>query len=192
MSNTPETIYLIPGEDLDGVPAMVWCDDPAPSYANDPADAVKYVRADRIRPSNEIIEIEQLLAANRDLQDWFDDARSEVEQLRARVAELEEFAFFVQLSAERELDPDYVPPRTEAAIKVLLDEARKITGEDESCDYVNAWLLRKQAEAVEDFGQPFDLVHRMVSSRKVAEDAREYAQRLRQQDDDAEKAGGEK
>ena len=46
MADTPETIYLIPGEDVDGAPCMVWCDDPAPSYACDPAEAVKYVRAD--------------------------------------------------------------------------------------------------------------------------------------------------
>jgi len=46
MNKTPEIIYLIPGEDLDGAPAMVWCDDPAPSYADDPDEAVKYVRAD--------------------------------------------------------------------------------------------------------------------------------------------------
>ena len=47
MTDTPETIYLIPGEDVDGAPCMVWCDDPAPSYACDPAEAVKYVRADK-------------------------------------------------------------------------------------------------------------------------------------------------
>ena len=47
MSDTPETIYLIPGEDIDGAPCMVWCDDPAPSYACDPAEAVKYIRADK-------------------------------------------------------------------------------------------------------------------------------------------------
>lgn len=47
MTDTPEAIYLIPGEDVDGAPCMVWCDDPAPSYACDPADAVKYIRADK-------------------------------------------------------------------------------------------------------------------------------------------------
>ena len=47
MTDTPETICLIPGEDVDGAPCMVWCDDPAPSYACDPAEAVKYVRADK-------------------------------------------------------------------------------------------------------------------------------------------------
>ena len=45
MADTPETIYLIPGEDVDGAPCMVWCDDPAPSYACNPAEAVRYVRA---------------------------------------------------------------------------------------------------------------------------------------------------
>ena len=43
--NTPETIYLIPGE-YDGESCLVWCDDPAPSSYSDPDDAVKYVRAD--------------------------------------------------------------------------------------------------------------------------------------------------
>jgi len=47
VTDTPEAIYLIPGEDVDGAPCMVWCDDPAPSYACDPADAVKYIRADK-------------------------------------------------------------------------------------------------------------------------------------------------
>jgi len=42
MADTPETIYLIPGEDVDGAPCMVWCDDPAPGEGMDPAEAVKY------------------------------------------------------------------------------------------------------------------------------------------------------
>lgn len=47
MTDTPEIIYLIPGEDVDGAPCMVWCDDPAPDEHCDPAEAVKYVRADK-------------------------------------------------------------------------------------------------------------------------------------------------
>ena|SRR5690554_3961383 len=47
MTETPETIYLIPGEDIDGQLGWLWCDDPAPSHDHDPADAVKYVRADK-------------------------------------------------------------------------------------------------------------------------------------------------
>jgi len=49
MTKTPETIYLISGEyDPDiGEPATVWCDDPAPNQYSDPAEAVKYIRADK-------------------------------------------------------------------------------------------------------------------------------------------------
>jgi len=42
--HTPERIYLIP----DGECGHVWCADPAPGLDMDPADAVAYVRADRI------------------------------------------------------------------------------------------------------------------------------------------------
>ena len=56
MSETPETIYLIPGEDVDGAPAMVWCDDPAPGEGMDPADAVKYVRSDQAEDRIEALE----------------------------------------------------------------------------------------------------------------------------------------
>ncbi len=45
MTETPETIYLIKGEDIDGQLGWLWCDDPAPSHDHDPDEAVKYVRA---------------------------------------------------------------------------------------------------------------------------------------------------
>lgn len=47
MNETPETIYLIPGEDVDGQMGYLWCDDPAPSTDHDPAEAVEYVRKDK-------------------------------------------------------------------------------------------------------------------------------------------------
>jgi len=56
MTETPETIYLIPGEDVDGAPAMVWCDDPAPGEGMDPAEAVKYIRADKHQDRIEELE----------------------------------------------------------------------------------------------------------------------------------------
>ena len=46
MDKAPETIYLIPGEDIDGVMGYLWCDDPAPSHDHDPAEAMKYARKD--------------------------------------------------------------------------------------------------------------------------------------------------
>ena len=47
MIDTPEIIYLIHGE-YEGERCRVWCDDPAPSEYCDPAEAVKYVRADTL------------------------------------------------------------------------------------------------------------------------------------------------
>ena len=49
MTETPETIYLIPGETWDSPEGLCWCDDPAPGEGMDPAEAVKYVRADKHR-----------------------------------------------------------------------------------------------------------------------------------------------
>lgn len=45
---TPETIFLIPGE-YDGEHGMAWCEDPAPDHYSDPAEAVEYVRKDKVR-----------------------------------------------------------------------------------------------------------------------------------------------
>ena len=53
--STPEIIYLIPGEDIEGYPGMVWCDDPAPDSCCDPDEAVKYVRADHISDAGEVV-----------------------------------------------------------------------------------------------------------------------------------------
>jgi len=47
VAETPEIIYLIPGEDIDGRMGWLWCDDPAPSHDHDPAEAVRYIRADK-------------------------------------------------------------------------------------------------------------------------------------------------
>ena len=42
---TPGVIYLVQGE-YNGESALVWCDDPAPDSNMDPAESVKYVKAD--------------------------------------------------------------------------------------------------------------------------------------------------
>jgi len=46
--STPEIIYLIPGEDIEGYSGMSWCESSAPSDHCDPDEAVKYVRADTL------------------------------------------------------------------------------------------------------------------------------------------------
>lgn len=120
--------------------------------------------------------------AHRDIE--ITRLQSEVERLRGRCGELEEFSAFAQQTAERELDPDYVPPRTAEAMFALLEASRQITGEVEACDYENPWLLRKQAEAVERA----TLICRRDGIRPEVSTAscpvyalKDYAQRLRQQ-----------
>lgn len=56
MSATPETIYLIPGETWHSPEGLCWCEDPAPGEGMDPADAVKYIRADKHQERIEELE----------------------------------------------------------------------------------------------------------------------------------------
>lgn len=51
----PPSLYLVPG-DFEGEPALLWCEDPAPSNQMDPAEAVKYIRVDCLRPLMEEME----------------------------------------------------------------------------------------------------------------------------------------
>lgn len=97
MTETPETIYLIPGEDVDGAPCMVWCDDPAPSYACDPAEAVKYIRAD---------VHQELVAEARTEKDSAMDAETvawgELERVRSLLSEL--FLAFPPVHSKEQCD----------------------------------------------------------------------------------------
>ncbi|WP_278366918.1 hypothetical protein [Marinobacter salarius] len=81
MNEAPETIYLIPGEDIDGVMGYLWCDDPAPSNDHDPAEAVEYVRKDKH-------DAVQSKADNceREARQWRQEARTQ----SATVAEIYE------------------------------------------------------------------------------------------------------
>lgn len=46
MSDTPETIYLIPDSTEGDLLGYLWCQDPAPGVGMDPRDAIEYRRAD--------------------------------------------------------------------------------------------------------------------------------------------------
>ena len=92
--NTPEIIYLIPGEDIEGYPEMVWCDDPAPSYADDPADAVKYLRFD---VHNSIIGMD---AANKDAIWREENAKRMLSQSNPTALESELAAIIKKLEVE--------------------------------------------------------------------------------------------
>ena len=114
--STPEIIYLIPGEDIEGYPEMVWCESSAPSDHCDPDEAVKYVRADihesALKRQGNAAKM-GMDAAKKDASWREENARrllaesnpaaleseramnanltGEVERLQARVAELESF-----------------------------------------------------------------------------------------------------
>lgn len=55
MADTPETIYMIPGEDDEFGPTHYWCEDPAPDEHCDPADAVEYVRKEHHVPTSQVV-----------------------------------------------------------------------------------------------------------------------------------------
>ena len=91
MDKAPETIYLIPGE-WDGEAGMVWCDDPAPSHDHDPAEAVKYVRAESAKATERDVAFRQrdLAYKQRDEAELkWSQARQESRDLRERIEELE-------------------------------------------------------------------------------------------------------
>jgi len=82
-------------------------------------------------------EIEALKASNRDLQNWFDDARATAEQAQARVAELE--------TVLRDLLNDCINFDGGKLTDRILKEASSTIETDHS----EAFVLRKQAEAFE-------------------------------------------
>lgn len=204
--SAPEIIYLIKGEDLDGAPAMVWCDDPAPSYADDPAKAVKYVRADHIPDAGEVVADNskvnaEMLAENGRLQVRIAELQQAAhmkqnlaiewkvakDKAEARVAELEAVTESVRddLLLRAELDPDGTRCVNLSASKWGL-----------LCDVIDAsnsgaFIKRKQAEAVESAMEnemaEFRLHNGTRRSGCFAQDLAAYAQRLR---NEAEKAGG--
>jgi hypothetical protein len=88
----PETIYLIPGEDIDGRMGWLWCDDPAPSRDHDPDEAVKYVRAESAKAIERDVAFRQrdLAYKQRDEMELkWSKARQEARDLSERIEELE-------------------------------------------------------------------------------------------------------
>lgn len=55
MKPNHETIYLVPTDYDGGQLTYSWCDCPAPGEGMDPEDAIKYVRADLVPASNELL-----------------------------------------------------------------------------------------------------------------------------------------
>ena len=85
--STTEIIYLIPGEDIEGYPGMVWCESSAPSDHCDPEEAVKYVRADTVeRLQARVAELE---AEEEGAKEAFGVIAEHNEALRKEVKRLE-------------------------------------------------------------------------------------------------------
>ena len=85
--STPEIIYLIPGEDIEGYPGMVWCESSAPSDHCDPEEAVKYVRADTVeRLQARVAELE---AEEEGAKEAFGVIVDKMKDLRSRNLQIE-------------------------------------------------------------------------------------------------------
>jgi len=114
-------------------------------------------------------------------------AKAENEALRARVAELEEFVSDTATACQRSLDPDWVPDWVHDALSPISDRCRTLLGDDPD-EYESAWLLRKQAEAVEKFGQEIGVFDPEYDDQEYVEiprrEVKAYAQSLRQQADE--------
>ncbi|WP_328187010.1 hypothetical protein [Marinobacter sp. OP 3.4] len=77
-----------------------------------------------------------------------DRLQAENEALRARVAELEDFVADTAIACQRSLDPDWVPDGVQDALVPLSKRCCALLGDDPD-EHESAWLLRKQAEAVD-------------------------------------------
>lgn len=115
---------------------------------------------------NALEEIEALKLANRDLRHWFEDARDEAERLQGRVSELEAT---VQLAVENAKDDD-------PDVWIQIDRVL-------AADNSRAWLLRRQADAVEKFAE-------CLSGTRNKRLAQSEVDRLRLEADELE-AGGD-
>ena len=102
----------------------------------------------------------------------------EVERLQARVAELYDLIKYAQVESGVCMCGYNMQDHNQASghspVDVWDHAVEQVVKEGSS----EAFILRKQAEAVNEFGNVFDRVHRMISSRKVAEDAYEYSNNL--------------
>ena len=87
------------------------------------------------------------------------------------------------------------------ALRARVSELERTGSTSTSCPFCfdqmrNSYILRKQAEAVEKFGQEIGVFDPEYDDQEYAEvprrEVKAYAQRLRQQADEIEKAGGEK
>ena len=132
-------------------------------------------------------ENERVRQANLDVMMHFEDMKAAKEKAEARVAKLEAEAL-------------YLRARDDALVDFLCNESGvDLVSVKAACGHIpreDAWLLRKQAEAVEHEARLIRDAAQSDPKRKltmnaVAKVLTDNAQRLRQQADEAERAGGD-
>ena len=129
-------------------------------------------------PDWQAFSIELAKNAKRNL-DAKDD---EIDRLKARVSELEDFVADTYTACQRSLDPDWVPDWVQESLAPISERCRSLLG-DYPDEYESAWLLCKQAEAVEALKFPV-MMRKMWSGTEVDGWLNGHAQRLRKQADD--------
>lgn len=89
MKTNHETIYLVPTDYIGGQLTYSWCDCPAPGQGMEPADAIKYVRADLVPASNEVLanSIAELTRKNSELQAMVSEQSKVIEHIAKAVGE---------------------------------------------------------------------------------------------------------
>jgi len=109
MKPNHETIYLAPTDYDGGQLTYSWCDCPTPDEGMDPADAIKYVRADLVPASNEVlarrvVELSETVTAisnqlaAKPSDSGYEKLQAERDALAAQVEQLRGFALHVNSS----------------------------------------------------------------------------------------------
>jgi len=142
--STPETIYLIPGEYEEG---LVWCDDPAPDSYSDPDDAVKYVRADHIPDAGKVVKDNSKVNAG---------LIAENERLQAQVAELYDLIKYAQVDSGVCMCGNNMQDHNQASGHSPVDVWDHVVEQVDKENSFEAFILRKQAEAVQASRQDFE------------------------------------
>jgi len=137
-------------------------------------------------------ENERVRQANLHTMDVFEDMKAAKEKAEARAAELihnrqiEKTSMLMRVSRLSE---------TLEAIRsgeFSLPKCQQLADRALGSPVTEAAILRLQAEAVESFAKDEGMSWPTTLARGLAAAAKQYAQRFRQQADEAERAGGEK
>lgn len=126
------------------------------------------------------------------------DLRARLEQAETRVAELEKAGRMLSFSEwKKHLEREDVQECGHVVYRSPAEKSLLYAKYRQSCEQnLDSLLLRKQAEAVERFGQEIGVFDAEYDDQEYVEiprrEVKGYAQRLRNLADEAERAGGQK